>query len=142
MDMLPVSTMSEERRQSQYLADVTQLNVKRQRRNAAVLDPNSQETRDYWYAIQVTNHERLIPFSDNLTTLMFIVVSDLSEAQRETHKFPLSLQGMNVTAYTFEAVQTVFVELFCIQKINGESFTPSERTRQQHEQNLRRSRMC
>ena len=32
MDMLPVSTMSEERRQNQYLADVTQLNEERQRK--------------------------------------------------------------------------------------------------------------
>ena len=39
---------------------------------------------------QVTAHERLFPFSNNLTTLMFTVASDLSEAQREreTHKFP------------------------------------------------------
>ena len=33
MDVLPVSTMSEEPRQTQYLADVTQLNEERQRRN-------------------------------------------------------------------------------------------------------------
>ena len=32
---------------------------------------------------QVTKHERLFPFNDNLTTLMFIDASDLSEAQRE-----------------------------------------------------------
>ena len=74
-----------ERRQNQYPADVTQENVERQRRNADVLDPNAQETRDNWYVTQVRNHERLFPFSDNLTTLMFIVVSDLSESQRETH---------------------------------------------------------
>ena len=56
MDMLPVSTMSQERRENQYLADVTQLNEERQRGNAAALDPNSQETRGLWYAMEVTNH--------------------------------------------------------------------------------------
>ena len=90
MDMSPVSNMSEERRQNQYLADVTQENGEGQRRSAEVLDPNAQETRGRWYGTQVSNHEKLFPFSDNLTTLMFIVVCDLSEALRETHKFPFS----------------------------------------------------
>ena len=38
---------------------------------------------------EVTTHGTHFPFSDNLTTLMFIVASDLSEAQREraTHEF-------------------------------------------------------
>ena len=83
MDILPLSTMSEERRQNRYLADVTQENVERQRRNADVLDPNAPRTRDNWHATQVSNDERLFPFSDNLTTLMFIVVSDVSEGQRK-----------------------------------------------------------
>ena len=62
---------------------------------------------------QVTSHGRLVPFSDNLTTLMFTVASDLSEAQRERLTSSLSPQGVNVTAYTLEAVRIVFVELFC-----------------------------
>ena len=78
--------MSEERRQNQYLADVTQENVDRQTRSVDLLDPNSQATRDKWNATQVSNHEKLFPFSDNLTTLMFIVVSDLSEVQRESER--------------------------------------------------------
>ena len=56
MNMLPLSTMSEERRQNQHLADVTQENVERQRRSAEVLDPNAPETRDKWYATQESNH--------------------------------------------------------------------------------------
>ena len=40
---------------------------------------------------QVTINERLLKFSDNLTTLMFIVASDLSEAQRERLTSSLSL---------------------------------------------------
>ena len=44
MDMSPLSTMSEERRQNQYLAGVTLENVERQRRSAEVLDPDAPET--------------------------------------------------------------------------------------------------
>ena len=44
-------------------------------------------------------HERLFTLSDNLTKLMFIVASDLSEAQRERRT---SSEGGDVTAYTFE----------------------------------------
>ena len=51
--------MCEERRQNQYLADVTQENVERQRRRAEVLDLNAPETWDKWYATQVSNHEKL-----------------------------------------------------------------------------------
>ena len=123
MDMFPLSTMSEERRQNQYLADVTPENVERQSRSAEFLDPNAPETRDKWYATQVSHHEKLFPFGDNFTTLTFMVVSDLSEAQGETLTCALSLQGMNVTAYTFEAVRTVFVELFCTPKSSMENRT-------------------
>ena len=56
-----------------------------------------------------------------LTTLMFIVVSDLSEAQRERLTHYYSLQGMKVIACTSEAVNTVFVELFCTPKSSMEN---------------------
>ena len=72
MDMLPMSAKSETRRRNPYLADVNQEHEERQRINADTLDPNAQESRDRWNATQVTTHERLFPFSDNLTTLMFI----------------------------------------------------------------------
>ena len=84
MDMLPVSVMSQEQRENQYLVDVARENIERQRRNEDALDPNDQANRDHWLATQVANHERSFPFSDNLTTLMFLVACDLSEAHRET----------------------------------------------------------
>ena len=61
---------------------------------------------------QKTAHTRLFPFRDNLTTLMFMVANDLSPG-RERLASSLSLQGVNVTAYTFEEERAVFVELFC-----------------------------
>ena len=91
MDMQPMSTLSEEQKQNQYPADVGQENADRQTRSVELLEPNAQATRDRWNATHVSNHERLFPFSDNLTTLMFIVASDVRE--RFTSSF--SLRGMN-----------------------------------------------
>ena len=85
------------------------------------LDPNTPENRERWNTAQVNNHESLFSFGDNLTTLMFIVATDLSEAQRERLTNSLSLQGMDICAYTFETVRTVFVELFCTPKSSMEN---------------------
>ena len=85
------------------------------------LGPNVQATRDRWCSTQVSNHEKIFPFSDSLTTFMFAVVCDLSEAQRERLTSFSSLQGINVTAHTFEAVRTVFVELLCTPKSSIEN---------------------
>ena len=52
---------------------------------------------------------------------MLIFVSELSEAQRERLTSSLSLPGMNVSAYTFEAVRRMFVQLFCTQKSSMEN---------------------
>ena len=41
---------------------------------------------------------------------MFIVASDLSEAQRETYQYPFSRR--NVPAWTLGAVKTVFMDFF------------------------------
>ena len=98
MDNLPMSALSEEQRRGQYLADVAQENAERSTRGETALDPNTPENRERWNTAQVNVHESLFPFSDNLITLLFIVASDLTEAQRErTYKFPFS-QG---NAYHF-----------------------------------------
>ena len=81
--MLPMSALTEGQRQNQYLADVAQENAERQTRSETTLDPNAQVTRDRWNAAQVSNHERLFPLSGNLTTLMSIVASDLSEEREK-----------------------------------------------------------
>ena len=39
----------------------------------------------------------------------------------ETLRSSLCLSGMNVTAYTFDAVKTVFVKLFCTPKTSTEN---------------------
>ena len=83
MDMLLLSTMNEERRQIEYLDDVKHENEERQRRNTDILGPSAPETRGEWYATQMRLHDQLFPFSESLTSLMYIVASDLSEVQRE-----------------------------------------------------------
>ena len=90
MDNLPMSSMSEEQRQGQSLADVAQENAERLTRGETALDPNAPENRERWNTALVNNHESLFSFSDNLTTLTFIVASDLSEA-RERLTSSLSL---------------------------------------------------
>ena len=107
--------MTEQQRENQYQTDMTQLNNERRNRNEAA------GTRDNWYATHVTTHGSLFPFIDNVATLMFIVASDLDEAQRERLTSSLSLRNMTVTAYTLDSVQAVFVELFCSPKISIES---------------------
>ena len=86
MDMLPLSTMSEERTQNEYLADVTQEHAERPRRTAEVLDPNAQETRDKWYATQVSNHE----ITQNKSTSTKKVAEPVEREDLGVHKIPLS----------------------------------------------------
>ena len=52
---------------------------------------------------------------------MFIVGSNLNEAQRERLTSSLSLRNISVTAYTLDTVQPVFVELFCAPKSSMEN---------------------
>ena len=42
MDLLPLSAMTQEKRESHYQADMTQFNAERRNRNEAVLDPCQQ----------------------------------------------------------------------------------------------------
>ena len=75
--------MKPQEKLSQYRTDVARDNGEIQSRGQDLLNPDSKENSEEWNAAHVAAHERRFPFSDNLTTLMFIVGSDLSEAQRE-----------------------------------------------------------
>ena len=91
-------------------------NADRLTRCETALDPNTLETRERWNTAQVNNHESLCSLSDNLTTLTFIVASDLSEALRERLASALSLRTLEITACTLETARTMFAELFCTPK--------------------------
>ena len=62
------------------------------------------------------NHRQLFPLSDNLYALIFIVLADLSENQRERLTSTLTLRGYDVQTYSFEIVRDLFMELFCAPK--------------------------
>ena len=81
-----------EQRQCQHLADVAQENAERPTRGEPSLDPNTPESREKWNTAQVNSPESLFPSSDNLIFLMFIVESDLTEAQRERQVLLLSME--------------------------------------------------
>ena len=76
MDNLPMSALSEEQRRIQFLAHVAQENAEIITRGEAALDPNTTQNRERWNTTQVSNHEVVFPYSDNLITLMFIVASE------------------------------------------------------------------
>ena len=82
MERLPISATSQEQRETQYRADVDQPDEGRRGRGLIALDSTSQATRDHWHTTHVTNHGRLFPICDNLTTLVFTVAGGLNEAQR------------------------------------------------------------
>ena len=63
-------------------------NGERRSRSQELLNLDEPEAREEWNATQVAAHERLFPFSDNLTTLMFIVASDLGEARENDLRVP------------------------------------------------------
>ena len=65
---------------------------------------------------QRQHHMNSFPINDNLMSLIFTVLADLQETQRERMTSTLTLRGRNVQNYTFEAVREVFVELFCAPK--------------------------
>ena len=65
MDTLPMFSMSEKQRRSQYLADVAQENAEILTRGETALHPNTPENRERLDTAQVNDHESLFPFSDN-----------------------------------------------------------------------------
>ena len=130
MDNLPMSALSEEQTRSQYLADVAQEHAERELWGETVLDPNTPENRERWNTAQVNTHESLFPFSDNLITLLFIVASDLTEAQRETDKFPFSWGNEYHCFYLWRWEDNISGIILKAEKLDVKSFTPRERTRQ------------
>ena len=114
-----MSALSEEQRRSQYLADVSQENTKEQQEVRRLWIRTHHKTENRWNTAQVSDHEGLLPYSYDSITWMFIVASDLTEAQRETcnsafsHGIAYHYMGLHIITYAFEAVKTTFLELFC-----------------------------
>jgi hypothetical protein len=58
-------------------------------------------------------HQAGFPVSDNLLALIFTVLADLTEPQRERMQSAMSLEGQRVQDYTFAGDREVFIEPFC-----------------------------
>ena len=149
MDVLQVSAMSEERKQNQYLADVTHVHEERQRRNATALDPNSQgiRTRKKPEAIGTPHRWATMKGSFNSVIMCqhwcsLLQVIWVKPRERETHKFPFSPGTECYRLHSGSSEDSICWIVLHAEKLNKESFTPSERSRQQHEQNLYRRRLC
>ena len=67
-----------------------------------------------------------MPLNDNLFALTVVVLADLQEAQRERFSSTMSLRGLTISDYSFEAVRDVMLELFCAPKSSIDN--PSLRT--------------
>ena len=133
MDMLPLSVMSQGQRDNQYRADVARTSIAMRRRNDVGLDPHVQTTKDHWHATQVSINEKSCPFSDNLTTLMFIVANNFSEVQ-ERVPF-LSKESMSLLTH-LKNKSCICGFVLHAKKFIRESFTPSEQIRPSHKKNL------
>ena len=67
-----------------------------------------------------------MPLNDNLFALTVVVLADLQEAQGERFSSTMSLRGLTISDYTFDAVREVMIELFCAPKSSIDN--PSLRT--------------
>ena len=72
-----------------------------------------QEFLDTLNGLGREQHRGAFPFTDNLFTLIFIVLADLNETQRERLTSHLSLRGIALPGYTFSVVSEAMIELFC-----------------------------
>ena len=107
MDLMP-----EYNKQSQkYLADIAIENQNRPMQPP--LDPDLDYVFEQWLTREreIQTHE--FPLIENLTVLIFIVVSDLTEQQRERLQSTLTQRGYKVENYSFQPVKEAFRELFC-----------------------------
>ena len=99
-----------------YLAAVMAENTQRQAQNRNTVDPNSREV--FRLFVQRTKERHMInfPMNDNLMTLVFIVLSDLTEDQRERLVTAMEVKQVPLQDYTFSVIRAKYIELFCAPK--------------------------
>ena len=73
-------------------------------------------------------HAKKFPFSDNLSTLIFIVASQLHEQQRTLLTSHLSMRQLKMQDYTWEPVRSLYMELLCAPKSSLEDLSIRSRT--------------
>ena len=102
MDLQPQYT----KQSSAYLEDVyTQNTINQANDQGQNLDPNDDSVFLAWRTRAATRHKERFPLGENLFALVFVIVSDLSEAQRERLQSTLSLRGLRVEEYEFKVIR-------------------------------------
>ena len=111
MDLMPEHT----KQSPNYIADVARQSAENLQKNPpeAVLDPDDDAVFDEWKTRIRQKHAAAFPLGENLISWVFIVASDLTEPQRERLTSTMTLKGIRIENYTFEAIKEVFLELFC-----------------------------
>jgi hypothetical protein len=82
-------------------------------RGQAMTPQEAMQYLEHINGLRAQQHREAFPFSDNLFTLIFIVLADLNETQRERLTTHLSLRGLQVPQYRFGVIREAMIELFC-----------------------------
>ena len=69
------------------------------------LDASQPENFERFVRGKKQEHSQAFPLSDNMLTLFFIIQSELSEGQRERLVSSLTLRGVQLPQYTYEAIK-------------------------------------
>ena len=94
MDLLPeYDASSDEYRQAVAANNADQLNTR--------YDPDDPDVFDRWLANTKAAHMKNYPFTDNLYSLITLVLADLSEIQRERFMTSMILRKIKIQDYTF-----------------------------------------
>ena len=99
-----------------YVATVQTENINRQATNRPLIDPTSRDVfRGYCQRLR-DRRANNFPLNDNLMTLVFIVLSDLSEDQRERLVTAMEVRQVSLQDYTFDVFRAKYIDLFCAPK--------------------------
>ena len=113
----------EDRTDAAYLAAVAVENTSRAAQNLGPIDPNDPGIFRLFIQMSKERHSKNFPMNDNLMTLIFIVMSDLTEDQRERLVTAMEVKQVQLQDYTFSVSRARYIELFCAPKNSLENQT-------------------
>ena len=106
----------EDRTDAVYLAAVGAENASRAAQQLPAVDPNDPAIFRAFIQMSKERHSRNFPMNDNLMTLIFIVMSDLTEDQRERLVTAMEVKQVQLQDYTFSVIRAKYIELYCAPK--------------------------
>lgn len=90
MDLLPDAALTD----PMYIQCFQFVNQQRAQQDLEPFEPNAEAPFNEWRDTRRRTHEGQFPLGDNLFTLIFIVLSDLTETQRERLQSTMSSEGI------------------------------------------------